>query len=191
MKVGLFFGSFNPIHSGHMIIANMMVATTDIEKVWFIVSPHNPLKKSKSLLHEFDRLDMVRAATFNNYDLDVSDVEFNLPKPSYTVDTMTYISEKHPGKEFILVIGEDNLSSFHRWKNHEQILENYSLYVYPRPDSVKSTLIDHPNIELVDAPRIDISATFIRNCVKRNQSVRYLVPDPVEEMIREKKFYLN
>ena len=168
-----------------------MVATTDIEKVWFIVSPHNPLKKSKSLLHEFDRLDMVRAATFNNYDLDVSDVEFNLPKPSYTVDTMTYISEKHPGKEFILVIGEDNLSSFHRWKNHEQILENYSLYVYPRPDSVKSTLIDHPNIELVDAPRIDISATFIRNCVKRNQSVRYLVPDPVEEMIRVKKFYLN
>ena len=117
MKVGLFFGSFNPIHNGHMIIANIMVETTDLDKVWFVVSPQNPFKKSKTLLHEFDRLDMVRAATFYNYNLEVCEVEFSLPKPSYTVETLVHLTEKYPEKEFVLIIGEDNLASLPRWKN--------------------------------------------------------------------------
>ena len=191
MKVGLFFGSFNPIHTGHMIIATVMVECTDLDKVWFVVSPQNPLKKNKSLLHEFDRLDMVRAAAYESYKLDVTDVEFHLPRPSYTIDTLTYLSEKHPDKEFVLIIGEDNLLSFPRWKNHEQILENYSLYVYPRPGGELSPLIDHKNIRFVEAPILDISATFIRKCVKKGRSVKFLVPDPVDEMIRSRMFYLT
>lgn len=190
MKIGLFFGSFNPIHIGHMIIANVMVSTTDLEKVWFVVSPQNPFKKRKNLLHEFDRLDMVNAAIHDNYDLMSSDIEFNLPKPSYTIDTLTYLIDKHPDYDFRLIIGEDNLNSFPKWKNYEKILDNYGLYVYPRPNSKTSDLINHPNVNLVDAPMIDISATFIRKCVKKNQSIRYLVPDSVEELIRIKKFYL-
>lgn len=188
-KVGLFFGSFNPIHTGHLIIANAIVESTDIEKVWFVVSPRNPLKNSKSLLHEFDRLDMVRSAVFENYNMEVSDVEFNLPKPSYTIDTLTYLSEKHPEKEFAIIIGEDNLEIFPKWKNYERILDNYSLYVYPRPGKSNPTLIDHPKVTLVEAPTINISATFIRNYVREGRSIQYLVPDPVLEMIKDKKFY--
>ena len=189
MKIGLFFGSFNPIHSGHLTIANTIMESTDIMKIWFVVSPHNPLKKSKSLLHEFDRLDMVRAATNDNYNMEVSDVEFNLPKPSYTVNTMTYLSGKYPDEEFVLIIGEDNLESFPRWKNYKQILNNYSLYVYPRPGKTKVDLGDHPKVKFVEAPIIDISATFIRKYVKDGMSIQNLVPDPVIEIIREKKFY--
>ncbi len=189
MKIGLFFGSFNPIHTGHLIIAGIMVETTDINKVWFVVSPQNPLKMSKSLLHEFDRLDMVQAAIHDNYNLEVSDVEFRMPKPSYTIDTMTLLAEKHPGKKFVLIIGEDNLKTFPKWKNHNIILENFEVYVYPRPKSVDSVLKTHPNVRMVDAPMIDISATFIRKCIKQSRSVRYLVPDPVEAMIRSKNFY--
>ncbi len=189
MKIGLFFGSFNPIHTGHLIIAGIMVETTDINKVWFVVSPQNPLKMSKSLLHEFDRLDMVQAAIHDNYNLEVSDVEFRMPKPSYTIDTMTLLAEKHPGKKFVLIIGEDNLKTFPKWKNHNIILENFEVYVYPRPKSVDSVLKTHPNVCMVDAPMIDISATFIRKCIKQSRSVRYLVPDPVEAMIRSKNFY--
>ena len=192
MKIGLFFGSFNPIHTGHMIIANIMVEATNIDKVWFVVSPQNPFKKSKSLLHEFDRLDMVRAATYDNYDLDVSDVEFHMPKPSYTIDTLAYLKEKHPDKDFALILGEDNLVSFKKWKNYDKILDNYSVYVYPRPsaaiEQVKET---HESIMYVDAPLLNISATFIRECIRKGNSVRYLVPDPVEEMIKAKKFYLT
>ncbi len=189
MKIGLFFGSFNPIHTGHLIIAGIMVETTDINKVWFVVSPQNPMKMSKSLLHEFDRLDMVQAAIHDNYNLEVSDVEFRMPKPSYTIDTMTLLAEKHPGKKFVLIIGEDNLKTFPKWKNHNIILENFEVYVYPRPKSVDSVLKTHPNVRMVDAPMIDISATFIRKCIKQSRSVRYLVPDPVEAMIRSKNFY--
>jgi nicotinate-nucleotide adenylyltransferase len=189
-KIGLFFGSFNPIHMGHLIIANIMAETTDLKKVWFVVSPQNPFKPSKSLLHEFDRYDMVQAAIADNYKFEVTDIEFHLPKPSYTIHTLVHLSEKHPDKQFKLIVGEDNLEQFAKWKNHEQILENYGLYVYPRPDVTKSDLVRHGNVQLVDAPKIDISATFIRNCIKNNQSIRYLVPDAVEELIRLKKFYL-
>jgi nicotinate-nucleotide adenylyltransferase len=191
MKIGLFFGSFNPIHMGHMIIANIMVESADLDKVWFVVSPQNPFKPAKGLLHEFDRYDMVRAACHDNYKLEVSDIEFNLPKPSYTIHTLVHLQEKHPAKNFKVIIGEDNLVNFSKWKNHERILEDYGLYVYPRPGTQPSELKQHPNVKVVDAPLLDISATFIRNCIKKGQSVRYLVPDPVEEMIRDKKFYLE
>lgn len=189
MKIGLLFGSFNPIHTGHMIIANIMVETTDLKKVWFVVSPQNPFKPSKGLLHEFDRYDMVRSAVYDNYKLEVSDVEFNLPKPSYTIHTLVHLSEKHPEKEFSLILGEDNLTNFTKWMNFDRILENYGLYVYPRPNAQPSELKKHPNVKMVDAPMLDISATFIRNCIRKNQSIRYLVPDPVEAIIRDKKFY--
>jgi nicotinate-nucleotide adenylyltransferase len=189
MKIGLFFGSFNPIHMGHLIIANLMAETTDLKKVWFVVSPQNPLKPSKGLLHEFDRYDMVRAAIFNNYNLEVSDIEFHLPKPSYTIHTLVHLHEKFPDKEFKIIMGEDNLASFTRWKNYERILEDYGLYVYRRPNVQLSELHSHPNVTFVEAPLLDISATFIRNCIRNKQSVRYLVPDVVEEMIRAKGFY--
>jgi nicotinate-nucleotide adenylyltransferase len=174
---------------GHLIIANLMAETTDLKKVWFVVSPQNPFKPSKGLLHEFDRYDMVRAAIFNNFKLEVSDIEFHLPKPSYTIHTLVHLHEKFPDKEFKIIMGEDNLASFTRWKNYERILEDYGLYVYRRPNVQLSDLHSHPNVTFVEAPLLDISATFIRNCIRNKQSVRYLVPDVVEEMIRAKGFY--
>ena len=174
-----------------MIIANLMAETADLKKVWFVVSPQNPFKPSKGLLHEHDRYDMVRAAIHDNYKLEVSDIEFHLTKPSYTIHTLVHLKEKHPDKEFKIIIGEDNLSGFQNWKNHERILEDYGLYVYPRPNAQPSQLKQHPNVKMVEAPALDISATFIRNCIRKGQSVRYLVPDPVEEMIRTKGFYLH
>lgn len=190
-RIGLFFGSFNPVHTGHLIIANLMAETTDLKKVWFVVSPQNPFKQSRNLLHEFDRYDMVRAAVHDNFNLGVSDVEFNLPKPSYTIHTLVYLQEKHPDKQFSIIMGEDNLEGFRRWKNSELILENHGLYVYPRPHVQPSQLKSHPNVRMVEAPMLDISATYIRNCVRNKQSIRYLVPDVVEEMIRSKGFYLT
>jgi nicotinate-nucleotide adenylyltransferase len=168
-----------------------MAETTDLKKVWFVVSPQNPFKPSKGLLHEFDRFDMVRAAVYDSYNLEVTDIEFNLPKPSYTIHTLVHLSEKHPDKEFKVIIGEDNLVNFQKWKNHERILEDYGLYVYPRPQTQLSDLRERHNVRIVDAPMLDISATFIRNCIKKNQSIRYLVPDAVEEMIRTRGFYLH
>ncbi len=190
-KIGLFFGSFNPIHVGHMIIANIMAETTDLTKVWFVVTPQNPFKASKNLLHDFDRYDMVRAAAYENYNIEVSDIEFSLPKPNYTINTLVHLKEKHPDKDFKVIIGEDNLASFEKWKNYEVILEDYGLYVYPRPNVQPSKLKTHPNVTIVDAPLLDISATFIRKCIRNNQSIRYLVPDPVEAIIRDKKFYME
>lgn len=191
MKIGLFFGSFNPVHIGHLIIANIMAETTDLNKVWMVVSPHNPFKPSKGLLHEFDRFDMVRAAVFDHYKIEASDIEFHLPKPSYTIHTLVHLREKHPDKEFKVIMGEDNLTNFVKWKSHKVILEDYGLYVYPRPDAQPSELKTHPNVKMVYAPLLDISATFIRNCVRNHQSVRYMVPDVVEEMIRTRGFYLH
>jgi len=188
-KIGLFFGSFNPIHIGHLIIANIMAENTDLNKVWFVVSPQNPFKPSKGLLHEFDRYDMVKAAIADHYKLEVSDVEFNLPKPSFTIHTLAYLTEKFPGKEFKVIIGEDNLENFAKWKNHDQILNQYGLYVYPRPHVTNSDFTRHPHVKMIEAPLLDISATYIRNCIKNNKSIRYLVPEPVEQMIRVKSFY--
>ncbi|MBK5277378.1 MAG: nicotinate-nucleotide adenylyltransferase [Bacteroidia bacterium] len=188
-KIGLFFGSFNPIHIGHLIIADVMAENTDLDKVWFVVSPQNPFKQSNSLLHEFDRYDMVKAAIGDHYKLEVSDVEFHLPTPSYTIHTLTHLTEKYTSKEFKVIIGEDNLENFTKWRNHEQILEQHGLYVYPRPHVTSSDLRRHPNVKMVEAPLLDISATYIRNCVKNNKSIRYLVPEVVEQTIRTKNFF--
>ena len=190
MKIGLFFGSFNPIHIGHLIIANIMAETTDLGKVWLVVSPQNPFKPGKGLLRDLDRLDMVRAAVYDDYKIEASDIEFHLPRPSYTIHTLVHLREKYPDKEFKVIIGEDNLINFVKWKNHDRILEDYGLYVYPRPQAQPSELKTHPNVKLVDAPMLDISATFIRTCIRNRQSVRYLVPDAVEEMIRTRGYYL-
>lgn len=191
MKIGLFFGSFNPIHIGHLIIANTMVENTDLQEVWLIVSPQNPFKKSKDLLHEFDRYDMVNQAIADNPNLKVSDIEFNMPKPSYTIDTLVRLSEKYPERQFTLIMGGDNLKHLPKWKNYEQILANHEVYVYPRPNQTSDeTLQNHPKVQQVDAPLLDISATFIRRLVHQNKSIRYLVPDTVADHIRIKKFYL-
>lgn len=189
MKVGLFFGSFNPIHIGHLIIANIMAQHTDLERVWFVVSPHNPHKSSKSLLHEHDRYEMVEKAIYGNYRLGVSDIEFRMPKPSYTVDTLARLYDKYPTYDFKLIIGEDNLKNFSKWKNHQIILEEYGLYVYPRPGAVPSEFIKHSNVMMVNAPLLDISATFIRNSVKQGASIKYLVPEDVEAFIKAKKLF--
>ena len=190
MKIGLFFGSFNPIHIGHLAIANIMAETADIDQVWFVVSPQNPFKKAKSLAHEFDRLDMVEAAIYDNPNLKTMDIEFSMPKPSYTVDTLAYLSDKYPKHTFSLIIGEDNLKSFPRWKNYEVILEQYGLNVYPRPNTGASQLKDHPKVKWIKAPLFDISATFIRNLMQLNKSIKYLVPDSVIEVINSRKLYL-
>lgn len=190
MKIGLFFGSFNPVHIGHLIIANTMATTTDLEQVWFVVSPQNPFKKNKSLLHEFDRIDLVERAIADNSKLKATDIEFSMPRPSFTIDTLTRLQEKYPQHQFKLIIGGDNLAQFPNWKNYEKILEFYGLYVYPRPDSAPSPLEQHPNVRFVQAPLLDISATFIREAIRQNRSIRYLVPDVVGEIIERKKFYV-
>ncbi|AKQ44525.1 nicotinate-nucleotide adenylyltransferase [Rufibacter radiotolerans] len=192
MRVGLLFGSFNPIHVGHLILANYMATNTTLDTVWLVVSPQNPFKPSNSLLHEFDRLHMVRLAIADNADLGVTDIEFRMPKPSYTIDTLTYLKEKYPTYQFVLIMGEDNLATFHKWKNYEQILEEYEILVYPRPGSaaIPLALKDHPKITLVPAPLLDISATFIRKCLKEGKSTRYLLPEAVQDYIQAKKLYL-
>lgn len=190
-KVGLFFGSFNPIHVGHLIIANTMAYQTDLDEVWFIVSPQNPFKKNKGLLHEFDRLTMVEKAISANFKLKASDIEFQLPRPSFTIDTLTVLAEKYPHHQFVLLMGEDNLVQFQQWKNYEQILEYYRLYVYPRPQTPEHPFRDHPSIRFIPAPLLDISATYIRKCIQEGHPIQYLVPDEVAEYIRWKKFYLS
>jgi nicotinate-nucleotide adenylyltransferase len=190
VKIGLFFGSFNPIHIGHLIIANIMVETSDLQQVWFIVSPQNPLKSAKSLAHEFDRFDMVEAGIYGSYHLRASDIEFNMPRPSYTVDTLAYLADKQPDHEFSLIIGEDNLKSFPKWKNHQVILDNYGLYVYPRPGEAKPELASHANVQWVEAPILDISATYIRNLINQDKSIQFLVPDSVAQIIKLRKLYI-
>lgn len=190
MKIGLFFGSFNPIHVGHLIVANTMATATDLAQVWFVVSPQNPFKKISSLLHEFDRLDLVERAIADNNCLKATDIEFSMPRPNYTIDTLTRLQEKYPQHEFRLIMGEDNLAQFANWKNYRAILDFYGLYVYPRPRATDSPFKAHPKVTLVQAPLLDISATFIRDSIRANRSIKYMVPEVVEEMISRKKFYL-
>ena len=192
MKVGLFFGSFNPIHAGHMVLANYMLAFTDLDRVWFVVSPQNPLKKKSTLLDEKQRLHLVNLAIGDNNKLKASNIEFKLPQPSYTINTVTHLKEKYPQNEFVLIMGEDNLQSFHKWKNYEEILKHYELYVYPRvqlankKDEVK---LNSSKIKLVNAPVIEISSTFIRQAIKEKKDVRYFMPEGVWQYIREMHFY--
>ncbi|MEN8187514.1 MAG: nicotinate (nicotinamide) nucleotide adenylyltransferase, partial [Bacteroidota bacterium] len=171
MKIGLFFGTFNPIHIGHLIIANHLVEFSDLDEVWFVVTPHNPFKEKKTLLADNHRLRMVTEACEGYPRLKPSNIEFGLPQPNYTVNTLAYLHEKHPKHHFNLIMGEDNLQSFHKWKNSEVILENHDIYVYPRvyQDKTSSQFEKHPKIHKVDAPVVEISATFIRKAIKEGK----------------------
>lgn len=189
MKIGLFFGSYNPIHVGHLIIANYMANYTDLKEVWLVVSPHNPLKVKSGLANMYDRLEMARLATENAPQLKVSDIEFKLPQPSYTIDTLAYLKEKFPGKEFALIMGADNLASIKKWKNYEVLLANYQIYVYPRPDVDVSEWQNHPSITFTDTPQMEISSTFIRHAIKAQKVVQFLVPDQVIDFIESKGLY--
>lgn len=189
MKIGLFFGSFNPVHIGHMVIANYMQEFTDLDQVWFIVSPHNPLKPKSSLLPANHRLRLVREAIGHNNKMKASNIEFNLPQPSYTINTLTYLKEKYPKNDFALIIGSDNLPTFHKWKNYEQILEHYELYVYPRPKTNATELLQHAHVKLVNAPLMEVSSSFIREAIKNKKEVPYMMPDAVYKYIKEMHFY--
>lgn len=201
MKVGLYFGTFNPIHIGHLIIANYMVDNTDLDEVWLVVSPQNPLKEKKSLLADYHRLELVRIAIDDNFNLRASDIEFGLSKPSYTATTLAYLKEKYPEREFALIMGEDNLRTLHKWYNYEHILEQHQIYVYPRPMTIQeedeirehsqpSKNIDHPNITLCDeVPVMKVSASYIRKAIKEGKDVRYLLTPPVLKYIDEMNFY--
>ncbi len=189
MRIGLFFGSFNPVHIGHLIIGNYMATQTGLDKVWLVVSPHNPLKPKKTLAKDYDRLHLVRLAIGDNPLLEASNVEFGMPQPSYTVDTLAYLREKYPQHTFALIMGGDNLATFHQWKNYTQILENYDIYVYKRPAYDVGELANHPRVHLCEAPLLDISATYIRECLRAGKSVRYLVPDEVFKYLEENRVY--
>jgi nicotinate-nucleotide adenylyltransferase len=189
MKVGLYFGSFNPIHTGHLIIANHVLNTGLIDKLWFVVSPQNPLKKSRSLLNEYDRLHLVRVATEDDLRINVSDVEFHLGKPSYTSQTLIYLTEKYPDYQFYIIIGTDSYQNLHQWKNGFFLMENYHFIIYPRPDfEIKNELPENMEL-LTDAPLLSISSTHIRNIIKDGKSIRYMVPEGVFEEITANRFY--
>jgi len=188
-KTGLFFGSFNPVHTGHMVIANYMATQTDLDEVWMIVSPQNPLKNKQSLARDHDRLHLVRLAIGENIHLRASDVEFSLPQPSYTVDTLIYLREKYADREFVLIMGGDNLGTLHKWKNYEILLRDYQIYVYQRPQYELGELADHPSIHLWEAPLMQISASYIRRCLQKGLSVQYLVPDAVHEYLEGSGLY--
>jgi len=188
MNIGLYFGSFNPVHIGHLIIANHVLNETSINKIWFIVSPQNPLKESRSLLNEFDRLHLVRLATQDDNRIKCSDIEFSLPKPSYTSNTLTFLSEKYPKYQFSIIMGSDSYQNLNKWKNYQTIIDNYDIYVYKREGyEVKNGFTKGPLI--LSAPIIEISASQIRENIKLGKSIRYLVPEIVREEIETRKFY--
>lgn len=189
MKVGLFFGSFNPIHVGHLVLANYMLSFTDLDKLWFVVSPHNPLKEKKTLLADHHRLEMVNRAIGDHPRLRASDIEFKLPQPSFTVNTLAWLSEKYPDYKFALIMGADNLNSLRKWKNYEVILEHYQIYVYPRPGFDGGDLRNHPSVVFTEAPVIEISSTFIREAVKNKKDVQYFMPAAAWKYLDEMNFY--
>ncbi len=203
MKVGLYFGTFNPIHVGHLVIANFMAEYTDLDQVWLVVTPQNPLKDKSTLLADFHRLALVKVAIDDNVKLRASDIEFNLPKPSYTITTLTYLKEKYPNDSFSLIMGEDNLRTFHKWFNHEVIMERHKIYVYPRVLTMQeeleviemsSDLINdyktHQNVTFCeDAPVMKVSSSFIRQSIVEGKDVRYLLTEPVRSYVDEMNFY--
>ena len=188
MKIGLYFGSFNPVHTGHLIIANHILNETVLEKVWFIVSPQNPFKTNASLLNEYDRLHLLKLATEDDTRIKVSDIEFALPKPSYTSVTLSHLHERYPEHEFSIIMGSDSFQNLHKWKNFEFIIKNYAIYVYPRAGFQVDNHIK-AKLTIVDAPLLQISATQIRQLLTEGKSIRYMVPDKVREEIEKGHYY--
>jgi nicotinate-nucleotide adenylyltransferase len=201
MKVGLYFGTFNPIHVGHLIIANHMAEYSDLDQIWMVVTPHNPLKKKSTLLDDHHRLQMVHLATEDFPKIKPSDIEFKLPQPNYTVHTLIHLQEKYPNHEFSLIMGEDNIRSLHKWKNYQTILENHAIYVYPRleakgqtsetiaTDAEAALFKNHPKIHLIDAPVVEISSTFIRENIKKGKNVQPLLSSKVWKYVDHNNFY--
>ncbi|HEV3223103.1 MAG TPA: nicotinate (nicotinamide) nucleotide adenylyltransferase [Puia sp.] len=189
MKIGLYFGSFNPIHHGHLIIANHVVQSTLLDQVWFVVSPQNPLKPAAALLNEYHRLFLIKSAIDGEKKLRVSDIEFKLPKPSYTIDTMTYLNEKYPKNIFSIIMGSDSYQNLSRWKNHELLLKNTEFYIYIRAGFENIPPYKNAKTYILEAPLLQISATHIRNILKEGKSIRYLVPDIVKEEIERNRYY--
>lgn len=191
-QIGLFFGSFNPIHVGHLIIANHFIENTDLDEVWFVISPHNPLKDKKTLASERHRLNMVRTAIEDNSKLRASDAEFKLSQPSYTIDTLTVLSEKYPTKKFSLIMGSDNLLTIQSWKNYKQITDHYPIYVFERPEKLipdTFNVNEFKKVIVAQAPLLEISASYIRHCILDKKSIRYLVPDAVIAYIESVGLY--
>lgn len=191
MKIGLYFGTFNPIHIGHFIIANHLVEYSDLGQVWFVVTPQSPFKVKNSMLDNHHRLEMVYRATKDYPKLRPSNIEFGLPQPNYTINTLVYLQEKYPEHQFALIMGEDNLKSFHKWKNYELILEGHDIYIYPRLSEghIETQFNSHPKIHHVDAPIMELSSTFIRNSIKEGKNVRPMLPEHVWKYLDEMNFY--
>ena len=194
-KIGLYFGSFNPVHIGHTAIAGYMTEFAGLDRVWFVVSPHNPLKRKETLLADHNRLQMARLAIGDNDKLKATDIEFKLPVPSYTIDTLIYLNEKYPKNQFCLVMGEDNLYTLHKWKNIDELVRKYPIYVYPRPDSKKPAghlldqILSNAEIHHVKAPLMDISGTFIRDGIRNGKAMSYFLSPAVWKYIKEMHFY--
>jgi len=189
MKIALFFGSFNPLHNGHLMIANYVVEYTSIDQLWFVVSPHNPLKEKSGLLAVNHRIAMLRRAIEYDNRFKICDIETRLPQPSYTIDTLTYLQEENPANEFVLLMGSDGLPTFHKWKNYEVLQEKYWRYIYPRPGDEALRLNKYTNVEWIDAPMIEISASFIRNAVALKKDIRYYMPPEAYAYMRDMNFY--
>ncbi len=188
MKIGLYFGSFNPIHAGHLIIANYVATNTKVQQVWLVVSPQNPLKPAGSLLNEYHRLHLAQLAIGDNTLIRPVDVEFKLPKPSFTIDTFTYLAERYPTHEFCLIIGSDSYQNLHRWKNYEVLIKNYHIMVYNRPGFAITTQVAD-NIVILNAPMLDISSTLIRQLIREKKSIQYLLPDVARQEIEVNNYY--
>lgn len=188
MKIGLYFGSFNPVHVGHLIIANSILNQTDLRKIWFVVSPQNPLKNNGDLLNEYDRFSFLQLATEGDKRIKISDIEFRLPRPSYTSNTLAYLRDKYPNNEFVIIMGSDSFQNLSKWKNHKAIIENYQIYIYKRQGfEINNSL--NANICIVESPLLEISSTQIRKNLKDRKSVRYMIPDKVLEEIERGNYY--
>lgn len=188
MKIGLYFGSFNPIHNGHLTVASFILNETDIKKVWLVVSPQNPLKHERGLLNEYQRLHLANLATEKDDRIRAKDIEFGLPRPSYTIDTLTYLSEKYPQHQFCIIMGADSFQNITHWKNYQQLVREYEIYVYPRQGFSTENKIG-AKVTIVQAPLLQLSATYVRNCIGEGKSIRYMVPDVVMEEIEKGGYY--
>ncbi|MDE5418940.1 nicotinate-nucleotide adenylyltransferase [Labilibaculum sp. DW002] len=189
MKIGLFFGSFNPIHIGHLAIANYMAEYTDLDQIWFVVSPHNPFKNKSSLLTDYHRLELVNRAIERYPNFKASNIEFGMPQPSYTIDTLTYLKEKNPTHQFSLIVGSDNLKNFTKWKNYDLILKNHGLFVYPRPDFESENIELKGNISIVEAPLMEVSSSFIRKAISEQKEIPFFMPESAYNYLKEMHFY--